>query len=77
MDSLLDETQVSEKLKVSLACLRKWRLESRGPQYVKLGPLVRYRPEAIEEWIQALPTGGDRRKPVLRSNVTRRLSASA
>lgn len=30
MDSLLNETQVSERLQVSLACLRKWRLHGRG-----------------------------------------------
>jgi predicted DNA-binding transcriptional regulator AlpA len=77
MDSLLNETQVSERLQVSLACLRKWRLLGRGPQYVKVGPLVRYRPEAVEQWVEELPTGGNGRRPIVRSNVTRRLSASA
>jgi hypothetical protein len=42
MESLLNEIQLSEKIHVSLACLRRWRLRGEGPQYVKVGPLVRY-----------------------------------
>ena len=63
MESLLNEIQVSEKIHVSLACLRRWRLRGEGPQYVKVGPLVRYRPEVVEQWVDALPTGGNGRKP--------------
>ena len=62
MESLLNEIQLSEKIHVSLACLRRWRLRGEGPQYVKVGPLVRYRPEAIEQWVDALPTGGNGRR---------------
>ena len=62
MESFLNEIQVSEKIQVSLACLRRWRLRGEGPQYVKVGPLVRYRPEAIEQWVDALPTGGNGRE---------------
>ncbi len=64
--SLLTETDVSKQLRVSLACLRRWRLEKRGPVFVKLGQLVRYRPEDLESWLKTLPTGGltpDRRQP--------------
>ena len=58
MNALLTEVQVSEMLQVSLACLRRWRLRGEGPQYLKVGPLVRYRTEDIEGWIAELPTGG-------------------
>lgn len=79
MDTLLTETQVSEKLQVSLACLRRWRLRGEGPQYVKVGPLVRYRPEHIDGWVAELPTAGNgRRFPVSSSGSRRaRLAASA
>ena len=63
--SLLTETDVSKQLRVSLACLRRWRLEKRGPVFVKIGQLVRYRPEDLESWLHTLPTGGlgqDRRQ---------------
>jgi predicted DNA-binding transcriptional regulator AlpA len=78
MEALMNETQVSEKIQVSLACLRRWRLLGAGPEYIKVGPLVRYRPEAIDRWIEELPTGGNGRRPVCGSSKDRhRLAASA
>jgi predicted DNA-binding transcriptional regulator AlpA len=56
MDALLTENQVSENLQVSLACLRRWRLRGEGPQYLKVGPLVRYRPGDIEDWVTISPS---------------------
>lgn len=61
MLTLLTETDVAERLKVSLASVRRWRLERRGPTFVKVGALVRYRPEDLESWVTALPTSGDHR----------------
>ena len=55
------EKDVAEKLKVSLAALRRWRYEGRGPKFVKLaGVAVRYREEDLDAWIQSCPTGGGR-----------------
>jgi len=58
MFALLTEEEVAEQLHVSVASLRRWRLERRGPQFIKVGSLVRYRPEELETWLTALPTGG-------------------
>jgi len=77
MNALLTETQVSEQLQVSLACLRRWRLQGEGPQYLKVGPLVRYRTEDIEGWIAKLPTGGNGRRFAVRSVVRSKLAISA
>ncbi len=55
---LLTETDVSKQLRVSLAALRKWRVLNRGPQFVKMGPLVRYRQTDIDAWLGSLPVGG-------------------
>jgi predicted DNA-binding transcriptional regulator AlpA len=66
MESFLNEIQLSEKIHVSLACLRRWRLRGEGPQYVKVGPLVRYRPEAVAQWVETLPIGGNGRHAVRR-----------
>lgn len=55
---LLTEPEVAERLRVSLACLRRWRLERRGPHFVKVGSLVRYPAEELDRWIESLPTGG-------------------
>ena len=59
MQSFLNEQEVSQRLNVSVATLRRWRLEKRGPMFVKVGSLVRYRPEDLDSWVAALPTGGD------------------
>jgi hypothetical protein len=37
MQSFLTEQQVSQRLNVSGATLRRWRLEKRGPMFVKVG----------------------------------------
>jgi predicted DNA-binding transcriptional regulator AlpA len=59
MNSLFTEEDVAKRLHVSLASIRRWRLEHRGPQFIKVGSLVRYRPEDVESWLGSLPTGGD------------------
>ncbi len=58
MQIFLTEKDVAKQINVSLATLRRWRLEKRGPRFVKVGALVRYRPEDLEQWMAALPTGG-------------------
>jgi excisionase family DNA binding protein len=58
MNSLLTEQDVAKQLHVSLAALRRWRLEGRGPRFIKVGSLVRYRPEELEEWLSFQPAGG-------------------
>jgi excisionase family DNA binding protein len=55
---LLTEPEVADRLRVSLACLRRWRLEQRGPRFVKVGSLVRYPAEELDHWIESLPAGG-------------------
>jgi len=55
---LLTESEVAARLRVSLACLRRWRLEGRGPRFVKVGSRVRYPSEELEGWIETLPAGG-------------------
>ena len=53
------ETEVSEMIGPSLATLRRWRLENRGPKFRKFGSLVRYGNYDLAEWIKAQPFGGD------------------
>jgi helix-turn-helix protein len=55
---LLTENDVSARLHISVDSLRRWRLEKRGPTFFKVGSLVRYRPEDLEQWLLAQPTGG-------------------
>ena len=55
---LLNEHQVAEMLGVSLSTVRRWRLLKRGPRYLKLGALCKYRVEDISAWLESRPTGG-------------------
>ena len=73
MLDLLTEGDVAKRLRVSLASLRRWRLLRRGPQFIKVGVLVRYRPEDIEEWLAGQPTGGaSPERPQARLEAARR-----
>ena len=60
-NALLTDRDVAQRLAVSVAAVRRWRLEQRGPQFIKVGRvLVRYQEEAVDAWITSRPTGGDR-----------------
>ena len=69
----LMEPEVAARLRVSLACLRRWRLERRGPRFVKVGSLVRYPAEELDQWIESLPAGGT----LATSNAARNARAAA
>lgn len=58
MYTLLTEQELAKQLSVSLASVRRWRINGRGPLFVKVGASVRYRPEEVEAWLGELPTGG-------------------
>ena len=58
MVNLMTENEVSKRLNVSVASLRRWRLLGRGPAFLKVGSLVRYPPEDLDAWLASLPTGG-------------------
>ena len=55
----LNEIEVAERTHISLATLRRWRLENRGPRFYKFGSLVRYDKEELAQWEQSQPAGGD------------------
>jgi excisionase family DNA binding protein len=58
MQAFLTEKEVAKQIKVSLASLRRWRLLQRGPRFIKVGALVRYRAEDLDQWLENLPAGG-------------------
>jgi len=50
---LLNEHEVSDSCSINILTLRKWRSQKRGPTFLKIGKLVRYRPEDVDAWITA------------------------
>jgi hypothetical protein len=63
MLTLLTERDISKQLRVSLGSLRRWRMVRQGPPFIKVGLLVRYKPEDVEAWLSAQPTGGAQSQP--------------
>ena len=76
--TFLTEFEVSARTRISVATLRRWRLERRAPKYSKFGSLVRYGEEELIQWQQAQPCGGEdptqgiRVKPARQSILLRR-----
>lgn len=48
---LLDTAQAAEYLRVQVQTLANWRVEGRGPAFVRVGRLIRYRLSAIDAWL--------------------------
>lgn len=60
--ALLNERDVAQRMSISLASVRRWRLLSQGPRFFKIGASVRYRPGDVDTWLASRPSGGERRK---------------
>jgi predicted site-specific integrase-resolvase len=63
MPQMLDEKQVARALAVSVAALRKWRREGRGPEFAHLERCVRYPVNAIERFLTKNSSGNKRIRP--------------
>lgn len=50
---MLTDVELARAAKCTPAALRRMRREGRGPAYVKLGRLVRYRLSAVQAWLGA------------------------
>jgi predicted site-specific integrase-resolvase len=48
---VLNERQAARTMCVSVAALRRWRREGRGPEFVHLERCVRYPVQAIERFL--------------------------
>jgi len=55
---LLGERELAETYGLSRRTCQRWRLEGRGPRWIKLHGCVRYKIEDITEWIAGAPAGG-------------------
>lgn len=48
---LLTESELSDRIRVAVATLRRWRWSGDGPPFVRVGRCVRYDPAHIREWL--------------------------
>lgn len=51
-EALLTPIQVAELLAVPISTLSRWRTERREIPWVRVGRVVRYRPQDVQEWIE-------------------------
>jgi predicted DNA-binding transcriptional regulator AlpA len=51
VEALLTEAQVSQILGRGVPALQKDRVAGTGPQFIKMGRLVRYRPSDVQAWL--------------------------
>lgn len=59
VEESLNESQVAQRLGVSIATVRRWRAHNTGPRFRKIGGAsVRYSSEDLRRWIDAQPSGG-------------------
>jgi predicted DNA-binding transcriptional regulator AlpA len=54
---LIDEVTLAVRLGVSRSTLQSWRYAGRGPRFIKLGRLVRYRNADIDSYLAAQTRG--------------------
>jgi predicted DNA-binding transcriptional regulator AlpA len=52
-NELISEREVTGRYRLTIPWLRRARREGRGPRYVKLARMVRYRSEDIEAYLTA------------------------
>ena len=50
---LFTDVDVARYCGVAPVTLRRWRLEGRGPRFVRLGRSVKYRLEDVEAWLKS------------------------
>ncbi len=51
-DELQDQAAVAKRLNVKTKTLEAWRHRGGGPQFIKVGTLVRYRSQDITDFIE-------------------------
>lgn len=51
--ALIDEAALAARLGVSRSTLQNWRYSGRGPRFIKLGRMVRYRVADVDAYLSA------------------------
>lgn len=53
MTHLIDSQTLADEIGVPAATVAQWRYVGKGPDFIRIGRHVRYRPEAVEAWLAA------------------------
>jgi len=58
METLLNTQELAQRLNVPAGTVRRWRDAGTGPPAVRVGRQIRYRPSAVEAWLDSRSTTG-------------------
>ena len=72
LEPLLDDWQVAEITGRARTTLQKDRVAGTGISFVRVGRLVRYRPEDVAAWLASLPSYRSTSEPQPPTNACRR-----
>lgn len=50
---LIDESAVARRIGCEVKALQAWRCRGFGPEFVKVGRLVRYDPRKVDAWVKS------------------------
>lgn len=50
---LLKIDQVASLLKVSVGCIRAWRIKGEGPPAIRIGTALRWDPAEVDDWLDS------------------------
>jgi len=53
----LDERSLCALLAISSVTATKWRAKAKGPPFIKVGRLVRYRRSDVDAWLRSCTVG--------------------
>lgn len=70
IEAAIRETEAARILGCTVACLRAWRQRKRGPAFIRVGRLVRYRPSELAEFMdrnRVAADGGNRLRGIFES----------
>lgn len=56
-DELIDEARLAAQLSVSRSTLQSWRYAAKGPRFIKIGRLIRYRAADVDAYLRAQTRG--------------------
>jgi predicted DNA-binding transcriptional regulator AlpA len=56
-EQLLSDIELAKIYGVKVSTIRKWRIVGKGPRWIKLGALVRYRISDANAFIESCPVG--------------------
>jgi len=56
-DELIDEARLAAQFGVSRSTLQSWRYSARGPRFIKIGRLIRYRAADVDAYLRAQTRG--------------------